>query len=70
MAQEYRILVKGELSDHMVVAFEGMTLKRVHGNTKLTGEIRDQAESQAVLLRVGDLGLTLLDVSSAGPRTS
>jgi len=64
MTQTYRILVNGELSDRMGFAFEGMTLSRVNGNTKLTGEIRDQAELQALLMRIADLGLTLLELSA------
>jgi hypothetical protein len=56
----YRLTVEGELSDRMRPAFEGMTLTRERGNTVLAGLVRDQSELQAVLLRVSDLGLTLL----------
>jgi len=58
--QNYRLIVKGELSDRMAVAFEGMTLTRTEGNTELTGPVRDQAEFQALLQRVSGLGLTIL----------
>jgi hypothetical protein len=37
-----------------------MTLTRESGNTTLVGRVRDQAELQALLRRVSDLGLTLL----------
>ena len=60
----YRLVVKGELSDRMQLAFEGMTLTRGDGTTTLTGTIRDQAELQSVLQRITDLGLTLLDLTA------
>jgi hypothetical protein len=59
--RSYRLIVEGELSDRMTFAFEGMTLTRAAGNTHLTGTLRDQAELQGLLLRVSDLGLTLLE---------
>lgn len=70
--RNYRLIVEGELSDRMTVAFEGMTLKRSEGNTALTGHVRDQAELQGLLRRVSDLGLTLLEATAidnpTGPR--
>jgi hypothetical protein len=60
----YRLLVEGELSDSIGVAFDGMTLTRDEGNTVLAGVVRDQAELQGLLQRVSDLGLTLLEVSA------
>jgi hypothetical protein len=41
-----------------------MTLKRAHGTTELVGPVRDQAELQAMLRRVSDLGLTLLSATA------
>ncbi len=63
-SREYRLVVKGELSDRMQLAFEGMSLTRGDGTTTLTGTIRDQAELQGVLQRITDLGLTLLDLTA------
>ncbi len=63
-SREYRLVVKGELSDRMQLAFEGMSLTRGDGTTTLTGIIRDQAELQGVLQRIADLGLTLLDLTA------
>jgi hypothetical protein len=60
----YRLTVEGELSDRVRPAFEGMTLTRAHGTTVLVGAVRDQAELQAVLRRVSDLGLTLLSATA------
>ncbi len=63
-SREYRLVVKGELSDAMGPAFEGMNLTRGDGTTTLTATIRDQAELQGVLQRITDLGLTLLDLTA------
>jgi hypothetical protein len=58
------VIVKGELSDELSHSFEGMTLTRESGNTTLVGRVRDQAELQALLRRVSDLGLTLLTATA------
>jgi hypothetical protein len=62
--REYRLVVDGELSDQLGLAFTGMTLTRDHGTTVLVGRVRDQAELQGVLRRVSDLGLTLLSAEA------
>jgi hypothetical protein len=61
----YRLTVEGELSDQVSSAFAGMTLTRDRGTTILEGPVRDQAELQALLQRVSDLGLTLVSAASA-----
>jgi hypothetical protein len=61
-ACDYRVVVDGELSDDVGRAFEGMTLSRENRRTVLLGTMRDQAQLQAVLQRISDLGLTLLSV--------
>ncbi len=60
----YRLIVEGELSDDLELAFHGMTLTRADGSTALTGTVRDQAELQGLLWRVSDLGLTLLEAKA------
>ena len=60
----YRLTVEGELGDHVEPAFPGMTLTRDHGTTVITGQIQDQAELQALLRRLADLGLTLLETKT------
>ena len=65
-SREYRLVVQGELSDTMAIAFDGMALKREDGSTVLTGPVRDQAELQGFFQRVSDLGLTLLEVKAVG----
>ena len=59
--RSYRLLVEGELSDELGLAFPGMVLTRVAGSTALTGTVRDQAELHGHLRRASDLGLTLLE---------
>lgn len=66
----YRLVVEGELSDRMQPAFEPMTLTREHGNTVLEGLVRDQSELQGLLLRVSDLGLTLLSAVAVEEETA
>lgn len=68
-SREYRLIVEGELSDRMRPAFEAMTLTHEHGNTVLTGIVRDQAELQGLLQRVSELGLTLLSVVATEQET-
>jgi hypothetical protein len=63
-AREYKLTVQGELSDELGPSFAGMTLTREGGNTALVGPVRDQAELQAMLRRISDLGLTLLTVEA------
>jgi hypothetical protein len=64
--RKYRLVVEGELSE--AIGFEGMTLTHRRGNTVLTGPVRDQAEFQALLLRLSDLGLTLIEAKVIGER--
>jgi hypothetical protein len=59
----YRIVVRGELSQRYVPAFDGMTLERGEGQTAITGPVIDQAHLHGLLNRVGDLGLELLSVN-------
>ena len=62
--RRYRLVVQGELGDHLESSFPGMTLARADGDTELTGTVRDQAELQGLLQRVSDLGLTLLEATA------
>lgn len=59
----YRIVVRGELSQRYVPAFDGMTLATGEGQTAITGPVTDQAHLHGLLNRVGDLGLELLSVN-------
>jgi hypothetical protein len=67
----YRIVVRGELSQRYLPAFEGMTLTTGDGKTAITGPVVDQAQLHGLLDRVGDLGLELISVNpTLEPATS
>jgi hypothetical protein len=59
----YRIVVRGELSQRYMPAFEGMTLATGEGQTAIIGPVTDQAHLHGLLNRVSDLGLELLSVN-------
>jgi hypothetical protein len=60
----YRLVVEGELSEDVSLTFAGMTSTCEGGNTVLVGLVRDQAELQGHVHRVGELGLTLLSAAA------
>jgi hypothetical protein len=61
---EYSVRVQGHLAPEWADWFDGLTL-RCHpdGPTTLSGPIRDQAALQGLLLKVRDLGLSLISVN-------
>jgi hypothetical protein len=59
----YQIVVRGELSQRYVLAFEGMTLATGDGQSSITGPVVDQAHLHGLLNRLGDLGLELISVN-------
>jgi hypothetical protein len=64
----YRIVVRSELSDRYAVAFEGMTMETMYGDTVLTGEIIDQPHLYGILDRINGLGLQLISVQALARR--
>ena len=66
----YRIVVRGELSQRYVPAFEGMTLTSGDGETAIVGLVIDQAQLHGLLNRVSDLGLELISVNATLEPTS
>ncbi len=65
MAVTYEITVEGQLDERWLNWFEGMTMRHVEigpGETILAGEMRDQARLHGVLIKIRDLGLTLVSV--------
>jgi hypothetical protein len=60
----YRIVVRSELGERYVVAFEGMEMETKHGCTVLTGEIIDQPHLHGILDRISGLGLELVSVQA------
>jgi len=59
----YQIVVRGELSQRYIAAFDGMTLATGEGRTAITGPVTDQAHLLGLLNRISDLGLELLSVN-------
>jgi hypothetical protein len=67
----FRIVVRGELGQRYVPAFEGMTLATGDGQTAIVGPVTDQAHLHGLLNRIGDLGLELISVNpTLGPPAS
>ncbi len=64
MTMTFEIRVKGYLPPDWSEWFEGLAIKHTpDGATILAGPIRDQAALFGVLIKVRDLGLTLVSLS-------
>ena len=60
----YEIRVHGHLSPEWAAVFEGMEITCLSdGDTALTGLVPDQAALYGLLLRLRDLGLTLVSIN-------
>ncbi len=70
MPAGYRLRVAGHLGDHWSPWFGDLTLTHEDdGTTSLTGAVADQAELHGLLMKVRDLGVTLISVEIIGPPT-
>jgi hypothetical protein len=64
MVDTYRFLVKGHLDDRWSDWLGGLAIERQEdGTTVLVGPVVDQAALYGVIIRLRDLGLSLLSVS-------
>lgn len=64
----YRIRVQGRLEKRWSTWFDGMSLTPgPDGTTVLRGQVGDQAALHGLIQKVGDLGLTLLEVTHESP---
>jgi hypothetical protein len=64
MASRYEIRVRGHLPQHWSEGLEELTIiHNPNGETVLSGSLRDQAALFGVVMKVRDLGLTLLSVN-------
>ena len=71
MTDVYEIRLKEYLDHHWSSRFEGFALShQADGSTLLVGFIPDQAALHGVLMKVRDLGLTLLAVGRVEPEVS
>lgn len=70
-AGRYEIRVQGHLAPRWDDWFDGFTLTpESDGSTVLEGFVVDQAALHGVLRRLADLGLPLLSVTPATPRST
>jgi len=58
----YEIRVRGLLDESWSDWLDGLTIEQAHGDTVLTGPIRDQCALHGLLVKIRDLGLPLLSV--------
>jgi hypothetical protein len=67
----YRIRIQGRLEQRWSSWFDGMSLTHGEdGTTLLRGHVGDQAALHGLIQKVGDLGLTLLEVTHEVPDTT
>ncbi len=64
MDQKYEITIHGHLASRWAAVFEGMQVISLEdGNTRITGDIPDQSALYGLLMRLRDLGMTLISVN-------
>jgi len=67
-ASTYCLRVEGHLDDHWSSWFGRFTIAReTDGTTTITGQVVDQAELHGLLVKVRDLGVTLISVARVEP---
>lgn len=65
----FRLQIEGHLDSEWSEWFDGMAVEcRPDDTTTLIGPVRDQAALQGLLLRVRDLGLSLISVNRVESR--
>ena len=65
METEYYIRLKGHLADHWSAWFDNMIISnQANGEAILHGTLPDQAALHGVLIKIRDLGLPLLAVTT------
>ena len=62
-AQQYRLVVEGELGARYASAFEGMTVSAHGGMTEITGLVTDQSHLQGLIERIAGLGIRLSSIT-------
>ncbi len=64
MSQQYEIVIHGHLTAQWSVIFEGMEITCLpDGNTRISGSLPDQSALYGLLMRLRDLGITLVSVN-------
>ena len=68
MPAGYQLRVDGHLDDHWSPWFGDLTLTHEKdGTTSISGLVSDQAELHGLLMKVRDLGITLISVEVIDP---
>jgi hypothetical protein len=68
MEMQYRVQIKGYLPNGWCQLLEHMKIIRdVDGITTLSGPIRDQAELYGLVVKLQNLGLTLISINQTAP---
>ena len=62
----YRVTVRGNVSDRLASAFDGVTVERGASTTVLVCNLRDQSELYGLLNRLRDFGLDLVGLAEVG----
>jgi hypothetical protein len=71
MPTYYQIKIKGHLDNHWSAWFDSLTISNeANGEAVLHGPLADQAALHGVLIKVRDLGLPLLAVSTVATTES
>ncbi len=66
MKQGYEITIQGHLSQPLAAVFDEMEVCcQQDGNTHIIGELTDQAALYGLLMRLRDMGMTLISVNRA-----
>jgi hypothetical protein len=61
--QKYRIRIRSHLDERWITWFEGLAIQHeANGETVLTGYIPDQSALFGTLMKLRDLGLTLIAI--------
>ena len=60
---KYEIRVRGELGERFASAFSGMTIHAEGHETRIIGEVVDQAQLHGLLDRIRALGIELVSVT-------
>lgn len=59
----YRIVVRGRITEHLVICFDSMTIEPGEATSALVGRVRDQSHLMGVLQAVDSLGLELISAA-------
>ena len=59
----YRVVVRGQVGEHLTDCFEHLELDSLEGESSLTGTFADEAQLHGLLDRLRDLGIQLVSLN-------